>query len=119
MMKMKFELQLSDLAQADTERKRRERSRKEFLVRFLVSRVDATVDTTGIEGFPDNRNTPQTQQFWPIIVEATNHEDAARVAYGQTKLPVNWRFLVIAMIDSEIVEFKPKQEYEVVRRPLQ
>lgn len=90
-------------------------------MKFLVTRIDAAVDTTGMRGFSTHRI--RNSDTWPIIVEAEHHEDAVRVAYsqgfgGETKLPMNRPFLVVAMIDSVVVELKPKQEYHVVSRPI-
>lgn len=91
-------------------------------MKFLVTRVDALHDTTSMIG--DNRRKINNSEVWPILVEAANHEDAVTQAYavgchGETKLPMNRPFLVVAMIDAAVVELKPvPQEYRVSVRPV-
>lgn len=82
-------------------------------MKFLVTRMEALHD-------PTNQQYRQikTSEMWPIVVEATTHEEAVYIAFDEHgfsrigQLPKD--FLVVAMIDAAVVKFrhKPKQ-YDV------
>lgn len=86
-------------------------------MKFLVTRMQALHD-------PENTQYRQikTSEMWPCVVEAHNHEDAVSVAFHQHgfirpgTLPKD--FLVVAMIDAVVVQFRHKpKEYDVAVVP--
>lgn len=88
---------------------------------FLVTRTDALHDATGTGRFAD-RHKINSSEFWPVIVQADNHEQAVEVAYnnffGPTqKLPTGRQFLVVHLVDAEYVTAVPKNQYDFIRTP--
>lgn len=84
-------------------------------MKFLVTRMDALHDGT-------NKRKINESNMWPILVEASNHASAVEAAYSQNygpneHLPLNREFLVVHLIDAEVVTLKHKTEYIVQSRP--
>lgn len=83
-------------------------------MRFLVTRMDA------LHNGPSSRHI-NNSEAWPCIVECENHAAAPQTAYDTyfrgSSVPLNREFLVVHLVDAEVVSLKPVNNYDVRTRP--